>query len=188
MVHMDYCGQTSPGSSGAPAVTVSLTQQQRDTTVRTVVGAVDWNTRPLVRSAFIEAGCGGSLHLVIDLFAITSMDSAGLYMLLEARVKHRVSGGGHLAVITHPSSRVIPDLPSVAMRAAFDVHSTLTDASTPAPTPIPVPATDHQKQLRVRLRLPTRRSRHSTVAVFSRRSLPRWQRSDGPNAAVAAPN
>jgi anti-anti-sigma regulatory factor len=128
MVHMDYCGQTSPDCSGAPAITVSLTQHQRDTTVRTVVGAVDWNTRPLVRSAFIEAGCDGSLHPVIDLFAITSMDSAGPYMLLEARVKHRVSGGGHLAVITYPSSRAIPDLPSVAMRAAFDVHSTLTDA------------------------------------------------------------
>jgi hypothetical protein len=57
------------------------------------------------------------------------MDSAGPYTLLEARLKHRLSGGGHLAVITDStSSRAIPELHSVAIRAAFDVHPTLTDA------------------------------------------------------------
>jgi len=171
MIHMNYSGQASPGSSGPPGITVSLTQHQRDTTVCTVVGAVDWNTRPLVRSPLIDAGCDGNLRLMIDLSAVTSMDSAGPYTLLEARFKHRLSGGSYLTVIIYPSSRAVPELPSVAIRAAFDVHSTLTDAfhacahadtrfshRTPE-------TTTGQTSL-----APTRRARHSTLAVFSKRS------------------
>lgn len=88
----------------------------------------DWNTTPLLRRALSEARWDDSVHLVIDLSAVTSMDSAGPYTLLEARFKHHLGGGGHLAVIADPDSHAIPELQIVALTASFDFHSTLADA------------------------------------------------------------
>lgn len=139
-----------------------------------------------MRSALIEAGCDGTLHLVIDLFAITSMDSASPYMLLEARLKHRLSGGGHHTVITHPSSHAIPELPSVAIRAAFDVQATLTDAFH-ARTYAGTRSSHRSPEATTRQ---TSLADSASAALNSRsvqQALARWQRSDAPNAAVAAP-
>src|SRR5918997_997367 len=67
-------------------------------------------------------------HLVIDLSTVTSLDSAGLYALLEARHKHSISGGGHLAVVVDWNSQAIPELHIVALQATFDLHHNLTEA------------------------------------------------------------
>jgi anti-anti-sigma factor len=96
--------------------------------VCTVTGAVDWNTTSLVKRALTEARCDHNVHLVIDLSAVTSMDSAGPYTLLEARFKHHIGGGGHLAVIADPDSHAIPELQIVALKASFDFHASLADA------------------------------------------------------------
>jgi anti-anti-sigma factor len=172
MIDMDWSPQTPRDFSGTPAITVTMSRPQPDTTVCTITGAVDWNTRALVKDALTHARHDDNAHLVIDLFGVTSMDSAGPYTLLEARVKHHLSGGGHLAVITHPSSRAIPKLPVWRSGQPSTSTSLWPTPYTPAPTPIPVPAIAHQKQLHVRLRLPTRRARHLTVAVFWQ-ALPR---------------
>lgn len=115
-------------SSGTPVITVALIRAQPDTTVCTVAGAVDWNTTPLLSRALSKARRDDNAHLVIDLSAVTSMDSAGPYTLLEARFRHHIDGGGHLAVITDPDSHAIPELQIVALKASFDFHSTLADA------------------------------------------------------------
>jgi anti-anti-sigma factor len=128
MMDMGGSWQTSLGSSEAPALTVTLNRHVHDTTICTVVGTVDWNTRALLRNALVEARDDDNVHLVIDLSAVTSMDSAGPYTLLEARFRHSLKGAGHLVVVTDPNSSAIPELQSVAIGAAFDVHPTLTDA------------------------------------------------------------
>jgi anti-anti-sigma factor len=128
MIDTDCSWQTPLGSSATPAITVTLSRHLCETTVCTVVGAVDWNTRTLLRNALAEAGQDDNVHLVIDLSAVTSMDSAGPYTLLEARFKHGLRGRGHLAVVADPRSTAIPELQDVAIRAAFDVHPTLSDA------------------------------------------------------------
>ena len=128
MIDTDWSPQTSPCCSETPAITVALSRPQPDTTVCTVTGAVDWNTTPLVRDALTEARRDDNGHLVIDLSAVTSMDAAGPYTLLEARFKHHLGGGGHLAVIADPDSHAIPELQIVALTASFDFHSTLADA------------------------------------------------------------
>ncbi|HEX8933420.1 MAG TPA: STAS domain-containing protein [Pseudonocardiaceae bacterium] len=128
MIDTDWSPQTSPCCSGTPVITVALSRPQPDTTVCTVTGAVDWNTTPLVRDALTEARRDDNVHLVIDLSAVTSMDSAGPYTLLEARYKHHISGGGHLAVIANPDSPAIPELQIVALKASFDFHANLADA------------------------------------------------------------
>jgi anti-anti-sigma factor len=122
MIDSDAFPQPSQNCSGRPALTVTLSRPQPETTVCSVTGAVDWNTRPVLRKALTEARQDDNAHLVIDLSAVTSMDSAGPYTLLEARVKHHLHGGGHLAVITNPTATTIPELHGVAIRAAFDVH------------------------------------------------------------------
>lgn len=106
---------------------MTLSRPQPDTTMCTVTGVVDWNTRPVVKNALTQARQDDNAHLVIDLSAVTSMDAACPYTLLEARFKHNLSGGGHLAVIIAANSSVY-ELHIVALRAAFDVHPTLADA------------------------------------------------------------
>ena len=128
MIDTDWSPPTSPCSSGTPAITVALSRPQPDTTLWTVTGAVNWNTTPLVRDALTDARRDDNVHLVIDLSAVTSMDSAGPYTLLEARFKHHLSGSGHLAVIVDPNSHAIPELQMVALKAAFDFHASLPDA------------------------------------------------------------
>jgi anti-anti-sigma factor len=142
MIDTGCSWQTSLSSWEPPAITVTLNRQAHDTTVCTVVGTVDWNTRALLRNALVEAGQDDNVHLVIDLSAVTFMDSAGPYTLLEARFRHGLEGAGHLAVVADPNSSAIPELQSVAIWAAFDVHPTLTDAlhacartGTPTATP-----------------------------------------------------
>ena len=128
MIDTDWSPQTSLCCSDAPAITVTLSRPQPDTIVCTVTGTVNWNTTSLVRDALTEARRNDNAHLIIDLSAVTSMDSAGPYTLLEARFKHHLSGGGQLAVIADPNSPAIPELQMVALQAAFDVHATPADA------------------------------------------------------------
>lgn len=128
MIDTGWPPHISPASSETPAITVALSQPHPDTTVCTVTGTVDWSTRLLVKNALTQARQDDNVHLIIDLSAVTSMDSAGPYTLLEARFKHHLSGGGHLAVIADPDSHAIPELHIVALQAAFEVHSTLADA------------------------------------------------------------
>jgi anti-anti-sigma regulatory factor len=123
------CPRSIPtGLSTTRATTVTLSHPIPNTTLCTVTGTVDWNSRSLLRHALTQARHDDNLHLVIDLSAVTAMDSAGPYTLLEARVKHHLHGGGHLAVITNPHSSAIPELHGVAIQAAFDVHPNLADA------------------------------------------------------------
>jgi anti-anti-sigma factor len=128
MINMEWSPQSSPSVSGRPPITAILTHPQAETTVCSVTGAVDWTTASVMRNALTEARHDDNSHLVIDLSAVTSMDSAGPYTLLEARFKHYLHGGGCLAVVLAPQSRAIPELQVVALQAAFDVHPTLTDA------------------------------------------------------------
>jgi len=111
-----------------PAITVALSRPRPQTTVCSITGVVDWSTRPVLRKALTDARHDDNAHLVIDLSGVTAMDSAGPYTLLEARFKHHLDGGGHLAVITNPNSSAIPELHGVAIRAAFDVHPALVGA------------------------------------------------------------
>ena len=113
---------------GWPPLTAALTQPQPNTTVGTVTGAIDVDTAPILGAALTRARGDCNAHLVIDLSAVTSMAAEGLYTLLVARHRHRISDGGHLAVVIDPWSRAISELHTVSLRASFDLHRTLTEA------------------------------------------------------------
>ncbi len=114
--------------SGWPPLTAALTQPQPNTTVCTVTGTIDETTAPILSDALAQARSDGNSHLVIDLSAVTSMDSEGLYTLLVARHRHRTGRGGHLAVVIDPCSPAIAELHAVSLKASFDQHRTLTEA------------------------------------------------------------
>ena len=114
-----------PGSSGAPAVSVELTRPQPDTTLCRVIGTVDGDTAPILRDALADARCDENAHLVIDMSAVATMDSTGLYTLFVARHKHSIGGGGHLAAVIPQDSPAIPDLYVVSLDTIFDLHSDL---------------------------------------------------------------
>ncbi len=129
MTRETWARETTPCRPGLPAITVTLTRSLPDTTVCTAVGKIDMDTTPVLRDALTEARGDDNAHLVIDLSAVTSMDSAGLYVLFEALHKHNIGGGGHLAaVIDTNSRRAIPELHLVALQAAFDLHHDLAGA------------------------------------------------------------
>jgi anti-anti-sigma regulatory factor len=93
-----------------------------------VTGAVNPDTTPILRKALAEGWQDDNTLLVIDLSAVTSLDSVGLYTLLEARHKHRINGGGHPAVVVAANSQAIPELYIFVLQATFDLHYKLTEA------------------------------------------------------------
>ncbi len=130
MIGVKWAWETSPCPAEALTITAVLSRPQLNTTVCTVTGKLNTDTTPVLRNALIEARRDDNTHLVIDLSTITSMDmdSAGLYTLLEARHKHNINGGGHLAVVVASNSQAVSELHIVALEATFDLHHNLADA------------------------------------------------------------
>lgn len=118
----------TPSFPGWPPLTAALTQPQFNTTVCTVTGVLDADTAPDLGAALGRACRDANAHLVIDLSAVTSMTAEGLYTLLVARHRHRISDGGHLAVVIDLYSSAISELHLVSLKASFDVHRTLNEA------------------------------------------------------------
>ena len=130
MIGEMWSRETSPCHASALALIAVLSRPQLNTTVCTVTGTLDTGTTPVLRDALVEARRDDNTHLIIDLSTLTSMDtdSAGLYTLLEARYKHSVNGGGHLAVVVGDNSQAISELHMVMLKVSFDLHHNLADA------------------------------------------------------------
>ncbi len=128
MIGSELSREALSSPSGAPTVTAALSRPQPDVIVCTVIGTVNSDTTPILREALTKVRQDHSVHLVIDLSTVTSLDSSGLYALLEARHNHRLNGSGHLAVVVDVNSRAIPELHIVALEATFDLHHKLTEA------------------------------------------------------------
>ena len=75
MIQLDWSPHTSRASSATlAALSVTLSRPQPTTTVCSVTGAVNWNTRPLLSNALTQARHDDNAHLVIDLSAVTFME------------------------------------------------------------------------------------------------------------------
>lgn len=139
-----------------------------DTTVCVVIGEVGPATAPALRDALDEVVRDGNRHLVVDLSAVTSLDSNGLHALFAARHQHDMSGGGHLAAVLDSDARAIPELYLVALEMAFDLHNTLAGAldacvsTGPAPAPAPAPESVAQQRRRAGVKSTKLRARCRT--------------------------
>lgn len=119
----EMCSNEMPPSRGA-----ILSCPQPDTTVCTVTGPIDTGTTPAMRDALAQAVRDDNAHLVIDLSAITFLDSTGLYALFTVRHKHQIYGNGHLAVVIDPNSHAIAEVYAIALEVIFDLHNDLAGA------------------------------------------------------------
>ncbi len=122
-----WLAETAPCLAQLSTTTALLTQPQPDTTVCTVTGEVYTATTPVLRDTLADARCNKNSYLVIDLSAVTFMDSAGLYTIFEALFRHGIDGGD-LAVVLDPDSRAIPEIYVVSLQAAFNMHHNLAEA------------------------------------------------------------
>jgi anti-anti-sigma factor len=112
---------------GAPAITVTLSYPQSDTTVCTVTGEVDLATTPVLGEILDEAIRDDVRpHLVVDLSAIDYLGSAGLQALLVALKQQ--GRKGHLAIVTNENQRALRPFQVTSLDEVFDLHDSLADA------------------------------------------------------------
>ncbi len=120
-----HAGETSPWPKDRSRITVEFTHPQPNIIVCTVTGVITADTAPVLSEALTRPHDGDhTRHLIIDLSAVTSLDSDGLYTLLVARHQH-TTGGVHLAVVINPHSPTIAELYLVSLQASFEVYDSL---------------------------------------------------------------
>jgi anti-sigma B factor antagonist len=115
-------------SNDIPQARAILSCPQSDTTLCTVTGKIDANTTPILRDSLDDAVRDENRHLVIDLSAVTFLDSTGLHALFAARHQHDIRGGGKLVAVFDTDSPTIPPLYVVGLEMAFELHDSLAEA------------------------------------------------------------
>ncbi len=112
-------------------VTTTVQTEDDGTVVVAVSGEVDTFTGPQLRSALLEALESGPARLIIDLSAVTFLDSSGLGVLVGARRRMAEQGRRTVLVITSPT--LLRLLAITALDRSFTVCATLEEArSTPS--------------------------------------------------------
>jgi anti-anti-sigma factor len=111
-----------------PSHAVVLSYPQPGTTVCTVTGRIDTDTTPALRDALATAVHDENPHLVIDLSAVTVLDSIGLHALFVASHQHDTNCDGHLAAVVDSNSRTFPHFYAAALKMIFDLHDDLASA------------------------------------------------------------
>ncbi|MEU6097313.1 STAS domain-containing protein [Streptomyces sp. NPDC047079] len=96
-------------TKGQPDNRLSITRTTVDgVTVLTVGGEIDHDTAPQLHDALIDSGSVIAPRIVLELSAVTFMDSSGINTLVKAhRAADRVQGWIRLAALTEPVLRVI---------------------------------------------------------------------------------
>ncbi len=109
-----------------PIVIATLSCTQPDTAVCRVTGSVDLATAPVLASNLIEAVHDGRPHLIIDLSAVTLLDSTGLHAVLDALDFYDIEG--HLAIVVDSRSDTITRPVISELSEVVDIHHDLGSA------------------------------------------------------------
>ena len=97
--------------------------------VVTATGEVDAHTAHALRDVLVRVIAAGGIHLVVDLSAVTFIDSSGLGVLVGRLKDVRARGGNLHLVVTN--ERVLRVLAATGLDMAFTVYATV-DAALPA--------------------------------------------------------
>jgi anti-anti-sigma factor len=97
-----------------------LSCSQPDTAVCRVTGSVDLVTAPVLAASLIEAVHDDRPHLVIDLSAVTHLDSTGLHAVLDALDFYDIDG--HLAIVIDSRSDAITRPEISELSEIVDIH------------------------------------------------------------------
>jgi anti-sigma B factor antagonist len=115
---------TSPSGS-QPDPELSIAQERHGPSgvlVVSISGEIDLAAAPAVRACLHEAIGAGASRLVIDLSAVSFLDSSALAAILAARM--RLADAGHMAVVVSPGSYVRLVLEIAGMPACLDLFDT----------------------------------------------------------------
>ena len=120
--------QIPPRPTGTPRLSARLTHLEPDITLCTVTNGIQPGSGLTLGEALSAARYDDNPHLVVDLSAITSLDSTALFLLLEAGHNYRRDDRGHCAVVARPKLPGIPEIYAIALTVTLDVHHTLASA------------------------------------------------------------
>jgi anti-anti-sigma factor len=107
-------------------VIATVSSPQPNTTMCAVAGSVGLATGRHLADKLSEAVHAGRPHVVIDLSAITLLDSLGMQIIFAALDSCDVDG--HLAVVVDPRSVVVTRSDIAALGEAIDIHHDLAGA------------------------------------------------------------
>ncbi|MFJ3222487.1 STAS domain-containing protein [Streptomyces sp. NPDC086783] len=96
-------------------VSVDVTLPREGVALFTVEGFLDVDTVPELRRHLSDQVSRGRYHLLLDLAAVSFMDSSGINALLQAREQTRSVGGSVRLISPTPTVRRILDLTGVNM-------------------------------------------------------------------------
>lgn len=100
-----------------------------------VAGDVDISTSPDLRAALVEATASGARAIVVDLSAVSFVDSTALGVLVGAYTALR-NNGGRLALVNDHES-VLKVLRITALHDVLGTYPTLPAAVTAVTQPVP---------------------------------------------------
>jgi anti-sigma B factor antagonist len=96
------------------------------TAVVAVAGEIDVYTSPLLQERLVEALKDGSSSIVLDLSAVTFLDSTGLGVLITGLKRCRSADGDLVLVTAQPN--VLKVLEITGLNDVFQVHDSVDDA------------------------------------------------------------
>jgi anti-sigma B factor antagonist len=91
-----------------------------------VAGEVDVYTSPLLQERLVEVLRGGSSSIVLDLSAVTFLDSTGLGVLITGLKRCRSADGDLVLVTTQPN--VLKVLEITGLNDVFQIYELVDDA------------------------------------------------------------
>ncbi|MGH3855731.1 MAG: STAS domain-containing protein [Pseudonocardiaceae bacterium] len=100
-----------------------MSSPQPNTTVCGVAGSVVLATAPRLSDKLSEAVHAGRPHVVIDLSAVTLLDSIGMQIIFA--VLDSCDIDGHLAVVVDPRSTAVTRSDIAALGEVIDIHHDL---------------------------------------------------------------
>jgi anti-sigma B factor antagonist len=118
-------GEPGPGASGGRESAVAGVGRRDGAVVVSLAGELDLYNAEEVRTALLDTLADGPELLIVDLEAVTFIDSTALGVLIEARSRMNDRGGFRLAA---PGLEVRRALEISGLDRHFVVHDTVTDA------------------------------------------------------------
>jgi len=101
-------------------------RNQDGTAVVAVAGEIDVYTSPLLQERLVEVLKDGSSSIVLDLSAVTFLDSTGLGVLTTGLKRCRSADGDLVLVTAQPN--VLKVLEITGLNDVFQVHDSVEDA------------------------------------------------------------
>ena len=88
-----------------------------------VSGELDWAATPQLRASILGHVVAGRRHLLVDLSAVTFIDSTAIGVLVSAAVNMPQAGGGSLVVVCAPeNARVLRIFEIVGVASAIGLY------------------------------------------------------------------